>query len=163
MSFVSVTDGFSASSSSCYYLYKDKKLANVLAYSVFEFYVKVPVHTFLRSENCHFPRFDLEVAHPQHATHCFMGLKQPRVPIINGRAIQIPQCWTKRSFNSQLHSYEDLENLNEFASYVILRYYPIIYGEEIVLPLDLPMYLRVKHNRWIEVILPNNKCLFYVI
>ncbi len=77
----------------------------------FTFYVKVPARTFLRSENCHLPRFDLELAHPQHATHCLMRLRQPRVPITNGRAIRIPQCWTERSLNLKLHSDEELENL----------------------------------------------------
>ena len=108
------------------------------------FYVKVPARTFLRSENCHLPRFDLELAHQQHATHCLMRLKQPRVPITNGRAIRIPQCLTERSFDLQIHSDEELEHLNEFAFYVISRYYPLISCEEVVLPPGLSMYLRVK-------------------
>ncbi len=58
-----------------------------------------------------------------------MRLKQPRVPITNGRAIRIPQCWTDRSFDLQIHSDEELENLNEFELYVISGYYPLIYGE----------------------------------
>ena len=95
----------------------------------FTFYVKVPVRVFLRSENCHLPRFDLELAHEQHATHCLMRLKQPRVPITNGRAIRISQCWIKQSCDLQIHSDEELENLNEFALYVISRYYPLITGE----------------------------------
>ena len=155
---VSVTDGFSVSNSSFDYLYRDKRLASLCAYAFFTFYVKVPVRVFLRSENCHLPRFDLELAHPQHATHCLMRLKQPRVPITNGRAIRIPQCWTDRSLDLQLHSDEELESLNEFALYVISRYYPLISGEEIVLPPGLTMYLRVK-RWWIEVILPNSECL----
>ncbi len=74
-----------------------------------------------------------------------MRLRQPRVPITNGRAIRIPQCWTERSPDLQLHSDEKLENLNEFALYyVISRYYPLISGEEIVLPPGSTMYLRVK-------------------
>ena len=92
---VSVTDGFSVSKSSFDYLYRDnKKLKKLCAYAFFTFYVKVLVRTFLRSGNCHLPRFDLELAHPKHATHCLMRLKQPRVTITNGRAIIIPQCWT---------------------------------------------------------------------
>ncbi len=83
---------------------------------------------------------------------------QPRVPITNGRAIKIPHCWTKRSFDLQIDSDEDLENLNEFALYVILRYYLLISGDEIVLPPSLSMYLRVK-RWWIEEILPNSKCI----
>ncbi len=63
-----------------------------------------------------------------------MRLRQPRVPITNARAIRIPQCWTERSLNLQLHSDEELENLNEFALYVISRHYTLISGEEIVLP-----------------------------
>jgi hypothetical protein len=74
----------------------------------FTFYVKVPVRKFLRSDNCHLPRFDLELAHPQHATHCLMRLRQPRVQITNGRAIRIPQCWTERSLDLQLHSAKEL-------------------------------------------------------
>ena len=50
-----------------------------------------------------------------------MRLKQPRVPITNGRAIRIPQCWTEQNFNLQIHSDEELGNLNEFAVYVISR------------------------------------------
>ena len=86
MTVVSVTDGFSVSNSSFDYL---KKLC---AYAFFTFHVKVPVRTFLRSENCHLPRFDLELAHPLHATHCLMRLRQPRELKTNGRAIRIPQC-----------------------------------------------------------------------
>ena len=87
-----------------------------------------------------------------------MRLKQPRVPITNGRAIRIPQCWTERNFELQIHSDEELENLNEFALYVMSRYYPLISGAKIVLPPGLIMYLRVK--RWrIEEILPNSKCV----
>ena len=82
------------------------------------FYAKVPVRTFLRSENCHLSRFDLELAHPQHATHCLIRLKQPRVPITNGRAIRIPRCWIERIFDLQIHYDEELENLNEFALYI---------------------------------------------
>ncbi len=48
-----------------------------------------------------------------------MQLRQPRVPITNGRAIRIPQCWTERSLDLQLHSDEELEKFNEFALYVI--------------------------------------------
>ena len=158
MTIVSVTGGLSVSNSSFDYLYADKKLANLCPYAFFPFYVKIPDLTFLRSENYHLPRFDLELPHPQHATHCLMRLKQPRVPITNGRAIRIPQCWMKRSFDLQLHSDEELENLNEFALYVISRYHPLIYGEEVVLSSGLTMYLRVK-RRWIELILPNSKCL----
>ena len=129
----------------------------------FTFYVKVPVRTFLRSENCHLPQFDHELAHPQHATHRLMRLKQPRVPITNGCAIGIPQCWTEQNFDLQIHSYEELGNLNEFSLYVISRFYPLISGEEIVLPPGLTMYLRVK-RWWIEEILPNNTCfiLFHI-
>jgi hypothetical protein len=87
-----------------------------------------------------------------------MRLKQPRVPITNGRAIRIPQCWTERNFDLQIHSDEELGNLNEFALYVISRYYPLIYGEEIVLPPGLSMYLRVK-RWWIEEISPNSRCI----
>jgi hypothetical protein len=86
-----------------------------------------------------------------------MRLKQPRVPITNGRAIRIPQCWTTPNFDLQIHSDEELGNLNEFALYVISRYYPLIFGEEIVLPPGLTMYLRVK-RWWIEEILPNSTC-----
>ena len=75
-----------------------------------------------------------------------MRLKQPRVPITNDRAIEIPQCWKEQSFDLQIHSDEELENLNEFELYVISRYYPLKFGEEIVLPPGLSMYLRVK--RW---------------
>ncbi len=75
-----------------------------------------------------------------------MRLRQPRVKITNGRAIRIPQCWTERSLDLQLHSDEELENLNEFALYAISRYYPLISGEEIVLLPSSTMYLRVK--RW---------------
>ena len=85
------------------YLYKDKKLVKLCAYFVFTLYVKVPVGTFLRSENCHLPRFDLELAHPPHARDCLMRLKQARVPITNGRAIRIPQCCTKRIFDLQIY------------------------------------------------------------
>ena len=74
---------------------------------IFTFYVKVPVRTLLRSENCPLPRSDFELAHPQHPTRCFMRLKQPRVPITNGRAIRIPRCWTDRSFDLQLHADEE--------------------------------------------------------
>jgi hypothetical protein len=84
---VSVTDDIFVSNSSFDYLYRDKKLVNLCAYVFLTFYVKVPVRTFLRSENCHLPRFDLELAHPQHATLYLMRLKQPRVPITSGRAI----------------------------------------------------------------------------
>ena len=52
----------------------------------------------------------------------------------------------KRNFDLQIHSDEELGNLNEFALYVISRHYPLISGEEIVLPPGLTMYLRVK--RW---------------
>ena len=124
----------------------------------FTFYVKVPVRTFLRSKNCHLPRDDLELAHPHHAIHCFIRLKQPRVPITNGLAIRIPQCGTERSFDLQIHSDEELENLNEFALYVISRYYPLIFGEENILPPGLSMYLRVK-RWWIKETLPNSKCI----
>ena len=85
-----MTDGFSISNSSFDYLYRDKKLVKLCAYDFFTFCVKVPVRAFIRSENCHLPQFDLELAHPQHSTHCLMWLKQPRVPITNGRAIRIP-------------------------------------------------------------------------
>ncbi len=98
MTVVSVTDGFSVSNSSFDYLYRDKKLVNVCSYAYFTFYIKVPVRSFLRSESCHLLRFDLELAHPQHATRCLMRLKQARVPITNGRAIRILQCWTKTKF-----------------------------------------------------------------
>jgi hypothetical protein len=155
---VSVTDGLSVSNSSIDYLYRDKKLGKLCAYAFFTFYVKVQVRTFLRSKNWHLPRFDLELAHPHNATHCLMRLKQPIVPITNGRGIIIPQCLTERNFDIQLHSDEEFENLNEFALYVISRYYPLISGEEIVLPLGLSMYLRVK-RWWIEEILPNSKCI----
>ncbi len=88
-----------------------------------------------------------------------MRLKQPRVPITIGRAIRIPQCWTERNFDLQIHSDEELVgNLNEFALYVISRYYPLISSEQIVLPPGLTMYLRVKRC-WIEEILPNNTCI----
>ncbi len=90
MTIVSVTDGFSFSNSSFDYLYRDKKLVKLCAYAFFTLYVKVPARTFLRSENCHLPRFDLELAHPRHSTHCLMRLKQSSVPITNGRAIRIP-------------------------------------------------------------------------
>jgi len=73
-----------------------------------------------------------------------MRVKQPRVPITNGLAIKIPQCRTDRSFDLQIYSDEELANLSEFALYVISRYYPLIFGEEIVLPPGLSMYLRVK-------------------
>jgi hypothetical protein len=62
----------------------------------------------------------------------------------------------RRNFDLQLPSDEELENLNEFVLYVISRYYPLISGEEIVLPPGLSIYLRVK-RRWIEEILPNSK------
>ncbi len=140
---VSVTDGFSVSYSSFDYLYIDKKLGKLCAYAFFSFYVKVPIRTFLRSENYHLPRFDLELAHPQHATHCLMRLEQPRVPITSGRAIRFLQCWTERSFDLQIHSDEKLENLNEFALHVFSQYYPLI-SCEIALPPGLTMYLRVK-------------------
>ena len=58
-----MTDGFSVSNSSFDYLYIDKKFKKICAYTFFKFYVKVPVRTFLRSENGHLPRFDLELAH----------------------------------------------------------------------------------------------------
>ena len=61
---VSVTDGFSVSNSSFDYLYRDKKIKIFYVLMLFSFYVKVPVRTFLRSENCHLPRFDLELAYP---------------------------------------------------------------------------------------------------
>ena len=123
---------------------------------IFTFYVKVSVLTFLRSELFQLPRFDFELAHPQHSTHCLMRLKQPRVPITNGRAIRISRCWIERSFDLQIYSDAELENLNEFALYVISRYYPLISSKEIVLPLGFSMYLRVK--RWrIKDILPNSK------
>ena len=93
---------------------------------LFSFYVKVPARTFLRSENRHLPSFDLELAHPQHATHYCM---QPKVSITSGRAIRIPQYWTERFFDLQIHPDEELVNLNEFAIYVISRYYPLIFGE----------------------------------
>ena len=64
MTVVSATGGFSVSNSSFDFLYRDKKLKNLCAYAFFTFYVKVPVRTFLRSENCHLPRIDLELAHP---------------------------------------------------------------------------------------------------
>ncbi len=80
MTVVSVTDGFSVFDSSFDYLYRDKKLVKLCAYDFFTFYVKVPV-----------PRFDLKLAHPQHAPHCLLRLKQPRVSITNCRAIKIPQ------------------------------------------------------------------------
>ena len=73
-----------------------------------------------------------------------MRLKQPTVPTTNGRAIIIPQCWTERDFDLQIHSDEELGHLNEFALYVISRYYPLISREEIVLLPGLTMYLRVK-------------------
>ena len=91
-----------------------------------------------------------------------MRLKQPRVPITNGRALRIPKCWTERIFDLQIFSAEQLENLNEFALYEISRYYPLIsidihwYGEEIVILPGLTMYYRVKW-RWIEEILQNSK------
>jgi len=50
-----------------------------------------------------------------------MRLKQSRVPITNSRAVRIPHCRTKRSFDLQIHFDEELENLNEFALYVISR------------------------------------------
>ncbi len=80
------------------------------------------------------------------------------MPITNGRAIRIPQCRTKRSFDLQIHSDEELKKLNEFVLHVISRYYPLIFGEEIVLPPGLSMYLRVK-RWWIEEILQNIKCI----
>ena len=86
-----------------------------------------------------------------------MRLKQPRVPITNGRAIRIPQCWTERNFDLQIHCDEEFGNLNEFALNLISRYYPLISGEEIILPPGLTMYLRVK-QWWIEEILPNSTC-----
>ena len=66
-------------------------------------FAKVPIRTFLRSDNCRISR----LAHSQHATHCLVRLKQPRVPITNGSAIQIPQYWTKQSYDLQLHCYEE--------------------------------------------------------
>jgi hypothetical protein len=146
MTVVSVTDGFSVSNSSFDCLYREKKLVNVCAYAFFLFYVKVLVRTLLRSKSLHLPRFNIQLAYPQHATHCLMRLKQPRVPITNGRAIRLSTCWIERSFVLQIHSDEKLENLNEFALCVISQYYPLIYGEEIVLPPGLTMCLRVK--RW---------------
>jgi hypothetical protein len=71
----------------------------IYALIIFTFNVKFPVRTFLRSVNCHLPRFVFELAHPQHATHCLMRLKQSRVPITNGCAIQIPQSWKEPSFD----------------------------------------------------------------
>ena len=62
MTFVIVNDEFSVSNSSFVYLYRDKKLVKLCAYAFCSFYVKVPVRTFLRSETCHLPRFDLELA-----------------------------------------------------------------------------------------------------
>ena len=87
-----------------------------------------------------------------------MRLKQPRLPITNGCAIRIPQCWAERCFDLQIHFDEELENLNGFALYVISRHYPLISGERIVLPPGLSMYFRVK-RWWTEEILPNNKCI----
>jgi hypothetical protein len=102
MADVSVIDGFSVSNSSFDYLYGDKKLEKIMRLCVFfTFYVKAPVRTFLRSKNCHLPRFDLELAHPHHVTHCLIRLKQPRVPRTNGRAIRTPQCWTEQNFDLQ--------------------------------------------------------------
>ena len=75
-----------------------------------------------------------------------------------GRAIRILPCWTERNFDLQIHFDEELENSNELALYVISRYYPLISGEEIVLPPSLGMHPRVK-RRWIEEILPNRKCI----
>ena len=113
-------------------------------------------YVFKKQKYVYVPRFDLELAHPQHATNCFLRLKQPRAPLTNGRVIRIPQCWTERNFALQIHYDEELENLNEFALYVISRYYPLISCEESVLPPSLSMYLRVE-RWWIEEILPNNK------
>ncbi len=90
MTIVSVIDGFSVSNSSFDYVYKNTKLARLCAYACFTFYVKVLVRTFLRSEKCHLPRFDLKLTHPQHATCCLMRFKPPRVSITNGRVIRIP-------------------------------------------------------------------------
>ena len=91
MTVVSVTNGFYVSKSSFDYLYRDKMLAKIMRlWFFFTFYVKVLVRMFLRSVNYSLPRFNFELAHPQHATHCLMWLKHPRVPITNGRAIWIP-------------------------------------------------------------------------
>ena len=84
-------------------------------------------------------------------------MKLPNEKTANEK-IRIPQCWTKRTFDLQLHSDEELENLNEFALYEISRYYLLISGETIVLPLGLSMYLRVK-RWWIEEILSNSQCI----
>ena len=156
MTVVSTTDGLSASNSSFDYLYRDVKLANLCSYAFFSFYVKVTVRSFERGDNCHLPRFQFQFPHPQRDTHCLMRLKQPRVPITNGRAIRIPQCWTERSLEIDIHSDEELQSLNEFALYVLARYYPLIAGKGIELPNGLTMYLRVK-RWWIEEILPNRK------
>ena len=40
----------------------------------------------------------------------------------------------RQRFDLQIYSDEELGNLNEFALYVITRYYPLISSEEIVLP-----------------------------
>jgi hypothetical protein len=101
-------------------------------------------YVFKKQKYVYVPRFDLELAHPQHATNCFLRLKQPRAPLTNGRVIRIPECWTKRNFDLQLHSEDELENLNEFALYVISRYCPLKSGKEIVLTPSLSMYLHVK-------------------
>ena len=159
MTVVSTVDGLSISNSSFDYLYRDKKLSNLCAYAFFTFYIKVPIRMFERSENCHLPRFCLQVEHPQSQTHCLMRLKQPKVPITNGRPIRIPQCWKERHFHLEQHSDEELENLNEFGLYVLARYYPLIFGKGIVLPIGFTLYLRVK-RWWIEEILPNSKYYF---
>ena len=138
------------------------KSQQVYALMPFSFYVKVPIRTFSRSGNCYLPRFDLELPNSQHATHCLMRQKQPKVPISNGRAIRIPQCWTERSFDLQIDADKELEYLNAFALYVFSRYYPLTSGEEIVLPRGLTMYLRLK--RWsIEEILPKVIVLLIII
>ena len=87
-----------------------------------------------------------------------MRLKQPRVLITIGRAIKIPQCWTERNSELQIHYDKELGSLKDLALYVISRHYPLISGERIVLPPGLSMYFRVK-RWWTEEILPNNKCI----
>ena len=57
----------------------------------------------------------------------------------------------KTKFDLQIHYDEELENLNEFALYAISQYYPLISGEEIVLPHGLSIYLRMK-RWWMELI-----------
>ena len=65
MTIVSAVGGFSVSINSSFdYFYREKKLVHLCAYAFFRLYVKVPFRTFLRSKNCHLPRFDLELAHP---------------------------------------------------------------------------------------------------